>query len=171
MSRRPQDLLEFLRSQKEEAEARVQTAPAPEPPRRTGVPTPGSRLMVFRTTQVAVAGAAAGLLVILAFVLGGTLGGTAPPAESGPAYVIRAATFPNTAAGQQKAKLLAGDLDDAGFKPVRLYEIKARRHLVVTVGDWDRNPAAAQLLRRRVRDFGPAGEKPLQGADFWKPPR
>ena len=171
MTRRPQDLLEFLRSQNQELEAPGQTAPAPEPPRRTATTTSGSRLMVFRTTQVAVAGAAAGLLVILAYVLGGVPGGTAPPEESAPEFVIRAATFPNSEAGRGKASLLAQDLVNAGLGPVRLYEIKARRHLVVAVGAWDRNPGAAQILRRRVRDFGPEGEKPLQGADFWKPPR
>ena len=170
MTRRPQDLLEFLR-QRQEPEAPVQTAPAPVPPRRTVTTSSGSRLLVFRTTQVAVAGAAAGLLVILAYVLGGALGGTAPPEESPPKFVIRAATFSNSETGRGKANLLAQDLVNSGLGPVRLYEIKARRHLVVTVGSWDRNPGAAQILRRRVRDFGPEGEKPLQGADFWKPPR
>lgn len=166
MNKKPQDLLEFFRRATEEP-----AAPAAEP-EPTEAPEPALRRMVLvRPSQILVAGVAALLLVVLAFLVGRAAAGRPEAAGTG-VWVIRAITYSDTENGRLAAKVLTEDLRRQGIVDVTVEPIPSREQLVVAVGAWLEDPtrnARASELRDRVRALkDPRGATPFQNADYWR---
>ena len=142
-----------------------------------------TRMVVLRRSQVIVAAAVAGLLLILAFVLGLALGGGDEAASTdsigpdgsvvgggAPVWVIRVASYKDTDDGRAIARSVAQQLEQ--LDEVTLQTIRSSDSVVVTLGSWLRNPnrnEAAKALLQRVHDMRDqqGGERPFQSAMFW----
>jgi len=172
---KPQDLLEFLRRANREAPAEAEREPAA--PAKVLERT--TRMLVLRRSQVVVASVAAGLLLVLAFLLGLGLGGgggesTETVTVAGPpVWTIRAATFSDTEKGRFAAKVMAGDLRRRhDIRQVVIQPIPSRSQLVVVVGAWLEHPhddRFANDLLKKIKDIPDVnGDKPLADAIFWR---
>lgn len=167
MTKKPQDLLEFFRRATAEE---PESAPLPEP--AAPEPGPTRRMVLVRPTQIAVAGAAAVLLVVLAFLLGLRAGGGAEAAPGTGVWVVRVITYGDTENGRIQARVMAAELERQGLGEVTLQPIESKGHLVVALGAWLQDPrhnADAAALRDRVRAIkDERGGAPFQKADFWR---
>jgi hypothetical protein len=167
MNKKPQDLLEFFRRATEEP-----AAPAAEPEPPVAPEPPLRRMVLVRPSQIVVAGVAALLLVVLAFLVGRAATAGRPEAAGTGVWVIRAITYSDTENGRLNAKVLTEDLRRQGIADVTVEPIPSREQLVVAVGAWLEDPtrnAGASELRDRVRALkDPRGATPFQNADYWR---
>ena len=125
--------------------------------------------MVFRRSQVIVAATAAGLGIILAFLIGMASGGEGgEPAETFGkvgVYTIRVIAYDNTETGQIRAKTLKGQLEQPGWDEVLIERLDRDGKLLVTIGSWVSNPNTnkeAVALREKVRALRTQGSSKLQ---------
>jgi len=172
MSKKPQDLLEFLRRSSGDSEP-VSAAPAREkqPPRESA-----PRMLVLRRSQLVVAVTAIGLFVILAFVVGlivgeGSEAPAAPVAKTG-VWVIRAISFHDTDAGRESARMVRQQLKERQIDDVTLHTLRSDNTLVVSVGSWLSDPRKddrATTLLSRIRSWpDDLGKQPFHDAQFWQ---
>lgn len=173
MSRKPpQDMLEFLRRQTGGPET-----PPLEPERPAEAPPPMERtprMLVLRRSQAIVAGVAALLLVLLAFLVGRAAGtrGALEAGEARTVFVIRAITFPDSEQGRADARRVANAL--AAVDQVTLHALArdgGQRDVVVAVGAWLQDPKDdphARAALERVRATEIAGKRDLASAYFWQ---
>ncbi|MHC4548968.1 MAG: hypothetical protein ACYTEZ_09330 [Planctomycetota bacterium] len=166
MVKKPQDLLEFFRRTSDE------TGSTPDVELEK---TP--RMMVLRRSQLVVAAAAAGLGVLLAFLIGlGVGGGSAEEGLVGGVgvWVIRVVSYEDDERGRRYAKMVMSQLERLGLgDEVNLRRLVSDRKLVVTLGSWLRHPggnADAEKLLAHVREARGRGrqDQPFAGADFWR---
>jgi len=164
VSRKPSDILDFLRRSSPEE------LPEPEPALEQ---TP--RMVVLRRSQVVVAAAAGALALVLAFLLGLALGGSGDGSDEGASdvgvWVLRVVTYRDDERGQEyaqsvKSQLIRRKLGD---------EVNLRRfgegQLAVTVGAWLQAPQdnpQAQSLKRDINEIQDRnGANPFKDAKFW----
>lgn len=134
------------------------------------------RLLLVRRSEVLIALAVAGLLAVLAFLLGLTLGGGGDDPEGRVAattgiWVVRVATYNDTENGRISAQTVKGHLLRQGLDDVHIHRIPSQEKLVVSCGSWISVPKqdkAAILVRKTVREMRDvAGNKPFTSAYFW----
>jgi hypothetical protein len=175
MHKKPQDMLEFFRRASAEEPGETVAVAAEEEREPSLEATP--RLQLVRRSQIVVAAVAAGLAVILAFVLGLALGGdeVAPVATQGVGgWVIRVISYDDNPRNEEIAQGVMGFL--AKQYPqleVTLQRIPSQEQIVVTVGSWvhhpDRYPRARQLLDEvRKIDDKRSGKLHFSEAYFWR---
>jgi hypothetical protein len=128
-------------------------------------------MVLVRPSQILVAGAAAFLLVVLAFLVGRT-SASRPAAEGTGVWVIRVITYDDTENGRLAAKVVTADLEAQRLGEVSLQPIPSKEKLVVGLGAWLSDPtrnADAAALRDRVRALrDQRGGAPFRNADFWR---
>ncbi|MGH7162314.1 MAG: hypothetical protein ACREID_02430 [Planctomycetota bacterium] len=173
MSRKPHDILDFLRRQTGSQED------SPEPvrfavPSDGGRPQKTTRMLVLRRSQAIVSAVAAGLLVALALLLGMSLGGRAgEPSDSAQTgvWVVRVITYDDSDAGRVDADVLARQLEAQGLGQVTLHRLKGDK-LVLALGAWLKNPTqdagAKELLARVQKTADAAGKRHFESAGFWR---
>ncbi|MDH3590393.1 MAG: hypothetical protein OER88_00840 [Planctomycetota bacterium] len=139
----------------------------------------GPRLMLIRRTQIVVAGVAAGLVVVLAFLFGMAMGGDEAEPETvaeslgiTASWVIRVASYSDTKAGRANAKFLMSQLERMDLEDVSLHRIPSQNVLVVALGSWAKKPVRGgpvELLDtvRNLPDHRD-NSKPFASADMWQ---
>jgi len=166
MRQKPSDLLEFLRQSHDDEPAPVRPDPAPE---RT-VP-----MLVLRRSQATVAGVAAGLAMILLFLLGlGRGGGGEEPAASAigqRVWGIRVVSYKDTERGRNDARITQNQLQQLDLDEVTLQRIGSQGLIVVMVGAWLNNPkdnSRAQTILAKVQNLLARGKnRAFPDAQFW----
>lgn len=182
---RPRDILEFLRRAAVEEtaeEPRLEVAP-PEPAPTRAPATPhvtvssgDAPMVVLRRTQVIVACVTAGLLIILAFLLG-LATGEGQAAEAAAAgttrfHTIKVIEFADNRNGEIRAKTLLADLERRFDEEVTIERLDRDRTLFLALGSWLKNPnenREAKRLLKEVRELTARGrsEKPFKSAYFF----
>jgi hypothetical protein len=175
---RPRDILEFLRRASTDEPA-VEVAPKESAPVRAPHVTVSSGdtpMIVLRRSQVIVACVAAGLLIVLAFLLGlasSDSGEAAAAAGSARFYTIKLIEYPDTRSGEINAKTLMADLERRFDEEVTIERLDRDRKLVVALGSWLKHPRenrrAVQLLEE-VKGLKVAGSDtlPFESAYFFQ---
>jgi hypothetical protein len=157
------------------APARVQS-PVPAPHRvsspHVSVTQGDAPMMVFRRSQVVVAGVAAGLLIVLAYLLGSTWGGESAAEQevfgAVGVYTIAVVEYYDNAHGQVSAKMMKSDLTKRGWDEVMIEQLDRDRKLWVTIGSWVSNPRTnrdAMSLLSKVKKLRVRGNDKFQFAD------
>ncbi|MHC4952373.1 MAG: hypothetical protein ACYTGZ_00660 [Planctomycetota bacterium] len=181
MSDKPRDILEFLRrtgqEPPEEPAELPRARPSAAPPRAPtknwgGIP----EFVVLHRRQLAIAGVAAILLLVLAFLLGMVTGGGEPEADAGRpvgVWTIRVIEYDNTRNGLIRAKSLAAELRRAGRDEVTIQQLDGDRKLLVTLGSWLNNPkkseeALSLLNWIRGREVHGRNRTPFSDAYFYR---
>jgi hypothetical protein len=164
MLRKPQDLLEFFRRSSTDPDAAALQELEKMP-----------RMLVVRRSQAIVAVVAAGLVVVLAFLLGlGLGGGSSGATVGGGLFVIKVVTYEDSDKGGRYAKTVMSQLERLNLgDEVNVRRVVDDRTLAVTLGSWIRDPrgdARANELLKKVRDIRGRGgqEQPFASADFWR---
>ncbi|MHC4957369.1 MAG: hypothetical protein ACYTGN_03265 [Planctomycetota bacterium] len=170
MTRRPSDILDFLRNSGSDEPAQ------PEAPRR---PVPGRevektpQVLILRRSQVVVAVASAALLVLLAFVLGLAIGGdgTSPARPRlGTVWGIRVITFDASQKGTEQAQEMVQRLQALDIEEVTIQPIPSTGKLVVMLGSWLTPPddsVGARATLTKVKKLTWRGKQAFPDADFW----
>lgn len=170
MSRKPSDLLDFLRHS---------AGPVPEPPGREPEPPPAElertpQIMVVRRSQVIVAAAAAGFALLLAFLLGLALGGGGGEEDVVPTgtrvWGIRLVSYNDTVKGHRLAQATAKQLQAHELEEVTVQSIPSKGTIVVMLGAWLTPPSkneAAQALLAHVKKLSRDGIQAFPDARFW----
>jgi len=179
---RPRDILEFLRRASTEEPA-VEVAPpetapvrpSPERAPHVTVSSGDTPMVVLRRSQIIVACVAAGLLIVLAFLLG-LASSEAEAQASGLTtrfYTIKLIEYPDTRNGEINAKSLLGDLERRFDEEVTIQRLDRDRKLVVALGSWLQHPKEnrrAMRLLKEVKELTVAGgtQKPFESAYFFQ---
>ncbi len=196
---RPRDLLEFLRrtsSSTDESEPRLDgperrslprdmtrqpvkvngPRPAENPrvsdARHVNVSQGDTPMVVLRRSQVIVAGITAGLLIVLAYLLGSTWSGEEPADQvvygDVGVYTIAVIEYHDNAHGQISAKTLKADLAKLDWDEVLIEQLDRDRKLWVTIGSWVSNPYTnrqAMSMLSEVKKLRVQGSDKFQFAD------
>jgi hypothetical protein len=165
MLKKPHDLLEFLRRSGDRPDAAA---------RQDLEKTP--RMLVVRRSQAVVVAVAAGLGVVLAFLLGLGLGGASgePAVAGGGLWVIKVVSYKDNDKGGRYAKTVMSQLERLELgDEVNLRRVAGDGTLAVTLGCWIRRPhgdARAKELLNKVKGIrGREGQDPpFAGAAFWR---
>jgi len=176
MERKPQDLLEFLRRNRGAEGGAASTAGV------DALPAAQPTDLVLRRSQILVAAVAAGLLVVLAFVVGlvaGRPGSESPGAPAvgagAPVWTIRTITYQATEQGEINAKITMNQLETIFPGMVSIQRNPGRDEVIVTVGAWLRDPKqdpkALALLQQIQDQQDVAGKRHFTGAYIWTLPR
>jgi len=166
LTKKPSDILDFLRS----------TSAEPDPVVHDAGLEPTTRMLVLRRSQVVVAAAAGGLALLLTFLLGLAIGGGGD--EGGEAasqtgvWTIRVRTYEATDKGLTHAKAVARQLGALELgDEVNVRRVLSEDSLTVTAGAWleepRRNSQAKDLLVRIRGIKAKDGRYPFREADFW----
>jgi len=174
---RPRDILEFLRrTSGDEPAVEVAPEPGPQRPPHVTVSSSDAPMVVLRRSQVIVACVAAGLLIVLAFLLGLTSAGEGGEAANGATasslYTIKLIEYPATRNGEVNAKTLKAELERVFDEDVTIQRLDRDRTLFVALGCWLSNPREnrqAQELLARVKKLAGrgSGDRPFEGAYFF----
>ncbi len=170
------DLLDFYRRTRGETPAHApQTTDLQERMDRAG-----PRLVLIRRSQVFIAAAAAGLVVILAFMLGMALGG-GDESDAAPTqrlssvvapYVIRVASYPDTDRGRQHAQIVAAQLKRViANEEVTIHRLTDSQRIVVSMGSWrsaGAKPMATDLLDMIKSLKEDDGSQAFGDANWWR---
>ena len=147
-------------------------APPPASTPHVSVTQGDAPMMVFRRSQVVVAGIGAGLLIVLAYLLGSTWGGesASEPEVFGSVgvYTIAVVEYHDDAHGQVSAKMIKSDLTELGWDEVMIEQLDRDRKLWVTIGSWVSNPRTnrkAVSLLSEVKKLRVQGNDKFQFAD------
>ena len=182
---RPRDILEFLRRASSdeppveiaEAEPAIEREPTVAPGPHVTVSSGDTPMVVMRRSQVVVACVAAGLLIILAFLLGLTTaggedgwGGASAPTRF---YTIKLIELPDTRSGEITAKMLMADLERRFDEEVTIERLDRDRTLFLALGSWLKDPKEnrrAMELRDAARKLAVRGrdESPFKDAYFFQ---
>ena len=138
-----------------------------------------SRTVEFRVVQVAIAGAIAALVVVLAFVLGLKIGtgpentglGAVAPAD---VWVLRLMAVSDNENGRTKAESVRKQLERLQGEEVTIHPLPSGDELMIAVGAWLSNPgedpgryANAHALKREIRALESRdGAKLFKDAEF-----
>jgi hypothetical protein len=166
---RPRDILEFLRrASTDEPATEVVEAPKPKPTPHVTVSSGDAPMVVLRRSQVVVACVVAGLLAILAFLLG--LASSTADAEVGGGgapirfYTIKLIELPDTRNGKLTAKTLLAELETELGEEVTIERLDRDRRLFLALGSWLKNPRenrrAMDLLKQAQALRAPGHEEP-----------
>lgn len=131
-------------------------------------------MVVLRRSQVVVAGIAAGLLILLAYLLGGAWSSGESPDQATFGAVgvntIVVIEYDDTPHGRIQAKTLKGELARLGLDEVMIEQLDRDRKLWVTIGSWVSNPKInrqAVSLLGRVQKLRVQGSNKRQFADAY----
>jgi hypothetical protein len=123
-------------------------------------------MVVLRRSQVVVAAVTAGLLILLAFLLG--LASSGETAEEAAArapvrfYTIKLTEFSDTRNGKLAAKTLLAELEQEFDEEVTIERLDRDRRLFLALGSWLKNPREnrrAMDLMKKVQKLRAPGHK------------
>jgi hypothetical protein len=144
-----------------------------EPPEEPSKATPhvtvsqgDAPMVVLRRSQVVVAGVAAGLLIVLAYMLGSTWGdeNAADQKVYGPVgvWTIVVIEYNDNPHGQISAKAIKAGLAKRDWDEVMIEQLDRDRKLWVTIGSWVSNP---KTNRRAMSLLSAVQKLRVQGSD------